>query len=93
MSLLDTQPLSFMYADTIGATLYVRQLPDPEEAQDCRLWSYSCRETCPAVFRSAHLMLPVSLVSVAAADTVAGLGGFTSIFPVFPAIFEVLSSC
>ena len=30
---------------------------------------------------------------LAAADTVTGLGAFTSIFPVFPAIFEVLSSC
>ena len=38
-----------------------------------------------------HAAPGANLLSLAAADTVAGLGAFTSVFPVFPAIFEVRS--
>ena len=40
-----------------------------------------------------HAAPGATLGFLAAADTAVGLGAFTSIFPVFPAIFEVLSSC
>ncbi len=81
-----------MYADTVDATLDLSRRPNAEEAHDCRLWPYNCRETCQAQRSEQHASCcpRCHLGFLAAADTVAGLGAFTSIFPVFPAIFEVL---